>query len=76
MNNTEKLQKKIEQLEKDKKNLMNRCFVLSKGLLCTFCEFEGECDNRKEFEAPKKECNNRKEFETPKKVRNRSNIFD
>ena len=42
---------------------MNRCFVLSKGLLCTFCEFEEECDNRKEFEAPKK-------------VRNRSNIFD
>ena len=63
MNNIEKLQKKIEQLEKDKKNLMNRCFVLSKGLLCTFCEFEEECDNRKEFEAPKK-------------VRNRSNIFD
>ena len=63
MNNTEKLQEKIEQLEKDKRNLMNRCFVLSKGLLCTFCEFEGECDNRKEFEAPKK-------------VRNRNNIFD
>ena len=57
------LQKRIEQLEKDKKSLMNRCFVQSRGLLCTFCEFEGECDNRKEFEAPKK-------------VRNRSNIFD
>lgn len=63
MNNIKKLQEKIEQLEKDKRNLMNRCFVLSKGLLCTFCEFEGECDNRKEFEVPKK-------------VRNRSNIFD
>ena len=54
MNNIKKLQEKIEQLEKDKRNLMNRCFVLSKGLLCTFCEFEGECDNRKEFEAPQK----------------------
>ena len=63
MNNIKKLQEKIEQLERDKRNLMNRCFVLSKGLLCTFCEFEGECDNRKEVEAPKK-------------VRNRSNIFD
>ena len=53
----------IEKLEKDKRNLMNRCFVQSKGLLCIFCEFEKECDHRKEFEAPKK-------------VRNRSNIFD
>lgn len=57
------LQKRIEQLEKDKKILINRCFVLSKGLLCTFCEFEKECDHRKKFEAPKK-------------VRNRNNIFD
>ena len=63
MKNIEKLQKKIEQLKKDKRNLMNRCFVQSKGLLCIFCEFEKECDHRKEFEAPKK-------------VRNRSNIFD
>lgn len=63
MNNIKKFQEKIEQLEKDKRNLMNRCFVLSKGLLCTFCEFEGECDNREEFEVSKK-------------VRNRSNIFD
>ena len=63
MNHIKKLQEKIEQLEKDKRNLMNRCFVLSKGLLCTFCEFEGECDTRKAFEVPKK-------------VRNRSNIFD
>ena len=63
MNNIKKLQEPKEQVERDKRNLMNRCFVLSKGLLCTFCEFEGECDNRKEFEAPKK-------------VRNRSNIFD
>ena len=63
MKNIEKLQKRIEQLEKDKKNLMNRCFVQSKGLLCTFCGFEEECDHRKEFEAPKK-------------VRNRNNIFD
>ena len=63
MNNIKKLQEKIEQLEKDKRNLMNRCFVLSKGLLCTFCEFEGKCDNRKEFKKKKK-------------VRNRSNIFD
>lgn len=63
MKNIEKLQKRIEQLEKDKRNLMNRCFVQSKGLLCIFCKFEEECDHRKEFEAPKK-------------VRNRNNIFD
>ena len=63
MNNIKKLQEKIEQLERDKRNLMNRCFVLSKGLLCTFCEFEGECVNLRELEAPKK-------------VRNRNNIFD
>ena len=54
MRTIEKLQERIEQLEKDKRSLMNRCFVQSRGLLCTFCEFEGECDNRKEFEAPKK----------------------
>ena len=42
MRTIEKLQERIEQLEKDKRNLMNRCFVLSKGLLCTFCEFEEE----------------------------------
>lgn len=63
MKNIEKLQKRIEQLEKDKRNLMNRCFVQSKGVLCIFCEFKEECDHRKEFEAPKK-------------VRNRNNIFD
>ena len=63
MNNIEKLHKRIEQLEKDKRNLMNRCFVQSKGLLCIFCELEEDCDHRKEFEAPKK-------------VRNRNNIFD
>ena len=63
MRTIEKLQERIEQLEKDKRSLMNRCFVQSRGLLCTFCEFEEECDHGKEFEAPKK-------------VRNRSNIFD
>ena len=58
------LQKRIEQLEKDKKSLMNRCFVQSRGLLCTFCEFEKECDYEQRLKAPSK------------KVRNRSNIFD
>ena len=45
MKNIEKLQKKIEQLEKDKRSLLNRCFVQSRGLLCTFCEFEEECEH-------------------------------
>ena len=57
------LQKRIEQLEKDKKSLMNRCFVQSKGLLCIFCGFKEECEHEKRLEAPKK-------------ARNRSNIFD
>lgn len=58
------LQKRIEQLEKDKKNLMNRCFVQSKGLLCIFCEFEKECEHKQRLK------------ELSKKVRNRNNIFD
>ena len=63
------LQKRIEQLEKDKKSLMNRCFVQSRGLLCTFCEFEKECD----YEQRLKESSKKESY---KKVRNRSNIFD
>lgn len=63
MRTIEKLQERIEQLEKDKKSLMNRCFVQSKGLLCIFCEFEEECEHEKRLEASKK-------------ARNRSNIFE
>ena len=58
------LQKRIEQLEKDKKSLMNRCFVQSIGLLCIFCEFEKECEHKQRLKEPSK------------KVRNRNNIFD
>lgn len=58
------LQKRIEQLEKDKKSLMNRCFVQSRGLLCIFCEFKKECNHKQRLEEPSK------------KVRNRNNIFD
>ena len=58
------LQKRIEQLEKDKKHLMNRCFILSKGLLCTFCEFKKECDYEQKLKEPSK------------KIRNRNKIFD
>lgn len=44
MKNIEKLQERIEQLEKDKRSLMNRCFVQSRGILCIFCEFKEECE--------------------------------
>ena len=45
MKNIEKLHERIEQLEKDKRGLMNRCFVQSRGLLCIFCEFKEECEH-------------------------------
>ena len=62
MKTNEELQERIEQLEKDKRSLMNRCFVQSRGILCIFCGFKEECEHGKKLEAPKK-------------VRNRSNIF-
>lgn len=70
MKTIEELQERVEQLEKDKRNLMNRCWVHTRGLLCIFCGFREECEHTAEkVEDPAK-------VEEPKKVRNRSNIFD
>lgn len=64
MTTIEELQERIEQLEKDKRNLMNRCWVNTGGFMCSFCGFEEDCEHSK----PKEE-------ESKRKVRNRSNIF-
>lgn len=58
------LKEQIAKLQNDKKNLMNRCRVLSNGALCPFCRFKEECECEKE------DCQEHK-----KKVRNRENIF-
>ena len=55
---------RIEQLEKDKKRLMSRCYVQTHGLICAFCGFKEECEN-----------STLKSEEPKRKVRNRSNIF-
>ena len=55
---------RIEQLEKDKKSLMNRCYVHTAGIMCIYCGFKEDC----EYGTPKNE-------EPKRKVRNRSNIF-
>ena len=36
--------KKLEEIEQEVKQLQNRCAVLSKGLLCQFCNME--CESR------------------------------
>ncbi len=38
------LNQSIHRLTKDKRQLMNRCKVSSRGLLCLFCGFKNECD--------------------------------
>lgn len=64
MTREEKLKMKVEQLEKDKKNLMNRCFVYTGGFMCQYCGFNEDCENSK----PKNDYQKHK-------VRDRSNIF-
>lgn len=60
----EELEIKIERLEQDKKQLMNRCWVLSHGIICQFCGFKEDCVNSK-----------LKNDEPKRKVRDRSDIF-
>ena len=43
-----KLEENIDLLQKDKTQLMNRCYVMGKGILCIFCGFRDECKARKE----------------------------
>lgn len=64
MTTIEELQERVEQLEKDKKSLMNRCWVHTYGAMCSFCCFKEDCEHSK----PKEE-------EPKRKVRDRSNIF-
>lgn len=61
----EELKTRIEQLENDKKSLMNRCWVHTGGLMCQFCGFKEDCVHSK----PKND-------EPKRKVRDRSNIYN
>ena len=61
----EELETRIEQLENDKKSLMNRCWALTKGFMCQFCGFKEDCVHNK----PKND-------EPKRKVRDRSNIYN
>lgn len=64
MTTIEELQERVEQLEKDKKSLMNRCWVHTWGAMCSFCGFKEDCKyGTLGTEEPKR------------KVRDRSNIF-
>lgn len=38
-----KLQEQVLQLHRDKTALMGRCKTLSRGLVCSFCNFRAEC---------------------------------
>lgn len=61
----EELEIRAEQLEQDKKKLMNRCWVHTGGSMCQFCGFEEDCEHSK----PKND-------EPKRKVRDRSNIYN
>lgn len=37
------LQEQVLQLHKDKTALMSRCRTLSRGVVCSFCNFKDEC---------------------------------
>ena len=38
-----KLQEQVLQLHKDKTALMSKCRTLSRGVICSFCNFKDEC---------------------------------
>lgn len=61
----EELETRIEQLENDKKSLMNRCWAITKGIMCQFCGVEEDCLHSK----PNND-------EPKRKVRDRSNIYN
>lgn len=43
MTKEELLETRVVKLEQDKKNLMNRCWALTNGLMCRFCDFKEDC---------------------------------
>lgn len=61
----EELETRVVQLEQDKKNLMNRCWVHTGGFMCQFCGFKEDCEHSK----PKND-------KPKRKVRDRSNIYN
>lgn len=61
----EELEIRVEQLEQDNKQLKNRCWALTNGLMCQFCGLEEYCVHSK----PKND-------EPKRKVRDRSNIYN
>ena len=47
--NEEELRRALEKIEKENKSLKNRCYVLSSGMMCSFCPLDCEhrsCDFR------------------------------
>ena len=61
----EELEIRAEKLEQDNKQLKNRCWALTNGLMCQFCGFKEDCEHSK----PKND-------EPKRKVRDRSNIYN
>lgn len=61
----EELETRIEQLEQENKQLKNRCWTITNGLMCKFCGFKEDCEHNK----PKNDKSKRK-------VRDRSNIYN
>ena len=59
------LETRIEQLKQENKQLKNRCWAITNGLICQFCDFEEDCLHSK----PKNDKPNQK-------VRDRSNIYN
>lgn len=65
MTREEELKMRVEQLEKDKNVLMNRCWVHTGGFMCQFCGFKEDCEHSKS-----------KNDKPKRKVRDRSNIYN
>lgn len=42
--NEEELRRALEKIEKENKSLKNRCYVLSSGMMCSFCPLD--CEHR------------------------------
>lgn len=59
------LETRIERIEQENKQLKNRCWAITNGLMCQFCGFEKDCLHSK----PKNNKPNHK-------VRDRSNIYN
>ena len=49
MNEEEELRRALEEIKKENKSLKNRCYVLSRGMMCLYCPLDCEhrsCDFR------------------------------